>query len=125
MDRQGGGFEEITALQKAKEILKAEKIDWADVVDFKLGYEFGVKKYFVSKWCDCFQTVIGQYGGTSFAERLRSTSSEREDEFEKIEQLVKKLRSILCKYFSDVNGFNMSYDPKSKKIYIFDLKSRK
>src|SRR3989344_1759600 len=121
---QGGGFREVEALKKAKEILVAHNIDWADVVDFKLGYELGSKKYFVSTWREFLRTSLSYYRRrlldaplfTRDPDIIKSKAEEAKILDERITTLLKVLKD-----FYDVRESNMAYDAESKKIYIYDI----
>ena len=131
-EASGGGFREIVSMKKARRILEKEGIDWAEVVSYKLGYDDGKNKYFVSEWRDCLQKNLMQYL-ERLGENFRSPTPEEStenwlSEFERyrfaLEDKYRKLKKVLSGQFHDVLAYNMSYDPESKKIYIFDLKDK-
>lgn len=122
--RKGGGTVEVLSMRKVREILRANDIDWAEVVAFKMGYENSFRRYFVSKWSDFLRTSLDKYisrlAGLSLSKDRAIASAARSELFE-LGKKFSKLYAILSDDFSDVWEGNMSYDPESKKIYIYDL----
>ena len=84
-----------------------------EVIDFQLGYTNADPNhpitYFVSKWED-LETV---------AEYLKRSDLEPKDKKD-IEDKVTKARGPSFNYY-DIKAENMCYDPKTKKIKIFDI----
>ncbi len=122
----GGGFREIVSMEKARRVLKEKGIDWAEVVDYKLGYDDGKNKYFVSEWQDFLQVSIARYLGPTI-KFYGAGADEMQQKFDVLDVLrakVRELKKVLSDQFGDIEDYNMSYDPISKKIYIFDLKDK-
>ncbi len=113
---KGGGFGEIMSAKTATDILKQNNIDWAEVVDFKLGYEKDGIRYFVSVWDERLKTELVEYIG-----QMDQTNPEEAARLRTRYDLLQKALSD----FWDLYATNMSYDPVSDKIILYDLYERK
>ncbi len=108
--RRGKGYEEFSNLAKIKERIK--DLPWAEVVDFQLGYQDNKSRsYFVSKWLNLPRLV----------EYMKTLSSKKDSD--EVSEIMKKEWDLqrLLPEFHDVMPYNMFYDPKKKKIYLFDV----
>lgn len=125
MDFTGGGPLEVRSMQKAKEMLEKRKITWAKVVDFQFGYEDSFSRYFVSRWDDRFQRTLGDYLLELEKAVSRSKNAQQQIELQKerdeVRDKTQKLEKYLGRIFKELTDNNMSYDPVTKTIYIFDL----
>lgn len=111
-DSKGGGFKEAVGSRDAQQILKERNIDWVEVVDFKLGYYDNNISIFISKWDDRLLFTFSDY-----LRKLELDSEEQKGLLGKFEELGKVLSG-----FSDMAGYNMAYDPITKKFILFDLR---
>lgn len=117
----GEGLNEFMDTQKAKELLR--DLPWVEVANSQLGYKDDKYAYFVSKWNDLFSlSSLDDYMEKLELEIFRNYSSNKiqQDEMYDLKSKIKVLENKLPGYF-DIFPHNMAYDPKSKKIYIFDL----
>src|SRR3989344_6157816 len=110
----GGGASEILTSNELREILEKEGFNYAEVVKFKLGYEDrSGRTYYVATWDERLTKGLDEW----LADRSL-TRQEREEINRRYRELRDKLST---KYgFTDVSALNMSYDPQTKKIIIFD-----
>lgn len=114
---KGGGFGEAMSSRMATRILRKNGIDWAEVVDFKLGYENGRHRYFVSRWDERLSTTL--------YDTMRELLNTNPIKAEELKQKFLTLRGVLDDFFWDVHMINMAYDPVSGKIIIFDIFEKK
>lgn len=112
----GGGTKELLSSGEVSRILQANGINWARVTFYKLGFENKNKAYFVSSWDDSLSKNFDYWISPSEVSGI--SAEEKEEIKSKAERLIKLLGSL---GFFDVGYNNMSYDPVTKKIILFDL----
>ena len=110
----GGGPKEALNLTEIKKILEETHYsDWAEVSSFEFSYQDEGKRYFVARWDERLKKTLLYWlspGKLNGKEHLR------------VGFLRGKLREVLrSKGFRDLSDFNLSYDPVTKKIIIFDI----
>lgn len=117
----GKGAKELASLNKAKELLKDLKD--VEVVDFQLGYEDNKgTTYFVSKWeeglhLDDYSAELASKEHRTKDEKLvHNLASEHAELFARF----KEIRLLLSR-FVDVSEHNILYNPKTKKLKVFDV----
>ena len=133
VDREGGGrrrqdgfetgFEEFLGSAKVKEKLKY--LHYVEVVDYQLGYRGPKYTYFVSKWQEqlrySLQDYINDLGKR--IDKNPETSLGLELELQTLFGRFQEIKDVLGSEYSgrDVIDVNMSYNPKTRKITLFDL----
>lgn len=106
----GLGYEEFNSIVKAKELLK--DCEYAEVIDFKLGYQDDKGlTYFVSGWEDYI--TVEKYIATADV-----------DEINEIIQSIYEIQCILRPHFVDVDKHNILYSRINKKFFVFDIHER-
>ena len=114
----GGGADEILDSNNLIGILKKERIDYAEVVKFKAGYQDSDRVYYVAAWDERL---------TKTAAELESDGRLNERERKEIREKCYKLSDLLRNKYGywDITFRNMSYDPQTKNIIIFDPQRHK
>ncbi len=113
--RYGGGSQEVEGMQVAKELLK--DYPWIEIPDYQLGYFDGKNSYLISSWNPALEIDLEQY--------LKYKIPKTEKNWKTVHEIKKRvgLVSERLEYkFSDLEDYNISYDPKTDKLILFDLK---
>ncbi len=111
--RESGGVKEFESSMKAKDKLKG--LFNVEVVEYQLGYtnKKTGEKYYVARW------VSGMEKAEKHAFIPDVNPNGNRELSNRIDVIKERLKG-----FWDVNAGNMFYDPKSKKILVFDLENR-
>lgn len=124
MENSNLGVLEIHSLLLLRKLIQENKMVGISTVDFKFGFSDGRKSYFVSRWGDFLRKDLEQYMDDlslqvdhDVQRGLLSTKKKLDD----LRTRYEKLRETLGRDFIDLYRHNMSYDPVSDKIYIFDV----
>lgn len=113
----GGGTGELYDTQEAKNLLAG--LENVEIVDYVLGYDGTKYKYFVSKWNPNFESTL------AYLEDIKEKGKQPTEQELKLLERIKNIQKILGIKYWDTNPHNMSYDPRTGKIYLFDLNKAK
>ncbi|MCX6822556.1 MAG: hypothetical protein NTX91_00975 [candidate division SR1 bacterium] len=125
-----GGYKEGISTKEAENILLENKIDWARIIPFKLGYSDKNDKYYISERKDISNLQpIDEYLDGFIPDTQTSVynSSKKNTEENTRTEIYKKfniLKILFRNFFDFAPGHNVLVDTNTKELYLFDLTKR-